>query len=65
MSTRKILSDIALRAIDEVTFEELEKASSSIGALTSIEGMVQRAIDKANLGGADELPISTAVSSVV
>lgn len=65
MGTRRILSDIALRAIDEVTFEELEKASSSIGVLTSIEEMVQRAIDKAAMGGAEELPVSTAVSSIV
>jgi len=65
MPSRRILSDIALEAIDEVEFEALEKASASVQAIRSFENIITRADEKAVDGSPPELPFSTAVNAIV
>lgn len=61
MRVRHNLDKVGSTAIDKLTMEELETASSDMKLLDSLVGLPSRALDKMEKGGTPEPKFSTAV----
>jgi hypothetical protein len=59
--SRRRLDRVGLQMIDEVTLEELDKASLESGTLKSLVQLPERASNKIMMGGTPEIKFSTAV----